>query len=943
MRKLLWVLAALACAAFSQAATGSISGTVLDPQHQAVPGAKVTVTSTSLTVARTVMADASGKYLAAQLPPGGYSLTAVAPGLRMRRPQAVTLGVGGSIQANLAVELAQSGQEVSVSASGPTVEGQTVAPAADVDSARVANVVAGLTVTYLPNRDRDFTEFGALAAGAQTSRQGLEVDGQRAAATQVEVDGSDFSDPLEGGVRGGRDGGFFFPQTVVQEFSLDHAGVNADVGGTNGGFLNVATKEGSNRLHGEQFYIIRPAAWTGRDAFGHSLSDTQNEFGASIGGALIKDKLFFYVGGEQDFVHVPYYTAFQPQAAGGPAIPASLAALQGQTVGHNDPTALSLRLDYLLDASNTLNLEGTYNRVQYSDVNPGSTQVWTSASNGDSLAGQSDWIHADLSSTLGPATNQLLAQWAGDRRDLMPNVFSPEIVINGFGTLGGDGLGPHRFVSNQRGISDDLAWSWHGHLFHFGGSFAHDPATEFQQANLEGRYDFNSLADFIADAPRRYQQTFAAAPGSLQYQGSVERGGYYIYDRIPLQENLTLTAGLRWDGQWNPQPVRPNPAIPGTSAISNDLGQWQPRAGLAWNPKHDTVVRISGGLYDAPTPATYFQRVLTDNGLNAVVADSAYDPQVLALATGNPGLSSVPAGLATPAALVASIAPGFRNPRSFQAAASLQQKLNRRVDVTTGYSHNSSWDLERVVDANLSSPTLEPSGMPVFPQTRPLPAVGQLLRTESTAHSTYDGWLTSADFQLPYSLGLAANYTLARTRDDASAQGPFGVVSALNPFNLAADAADSNQDVRHNFNISGTDRLPLGFKINPIFIVHSGEPYTPIIGFDTQNDGNDLNDRAILNGQVAGRNSFRQPAMYGLDLRFVKDFTLPGRGHHLDLFLDVFNLTNHGNKMFGPEGLSWYGTAASPVFSAGLPLFAASTNGMGGPRQIQFTARLVGF
>src|SRR6185437_9674054 len=128
--------------------------------------------------------------------------------------------------------------------------------------------------------------------------------------------------------------------------------------------------------------------------------------------------------------------------------------------------------------------------------------------------------------------------------------------------------------------------------------------------------------------------------------------------------------------------------------------------------------------------------------LNAVVADSDYDPQVLALARLGPGLTSIPPGLTTPAALVDSIAPSFRNRRSFQAAGSLQQKLNRRVDVTTGYSHNSSWDLERVVDANLSAPALDASGMPVFPSTRPLPAVGQFLRTESSAHSTYDGWLT---------------------------------------------------------------------------------------------------------------------------------------------------------------------------------------------------------
>ena len=68
--------------------------------------------------------------------------------------------------------------------------------------------------------------------------------------------------------------------------------------------------------------------------------------------------------------------------------------------------------------------------------------------------------------------------------------------------------------------------------------------------------------------------------------------------------------------------------------IPNDLSQWQPRLGVAWNPASNTVVRLSAGLYDAPTPATYFQRVFTDNGLNTVVADSYYDPQVLSLVIG---------------------------------------------------------------------------------------------------------------------------------------------------------------------------------------------------------------------------------------------------------------------------------------------------------------------
>ena len=79
-------------------------------------------------------------------------------------------------------------------------------------------------------------------------------------------------------------------------------------------------------------------------------------------------------------------------------------------------------------------------------------------------------------------------------------------------------------------------------------------------------------------------------------------------------------------------------------------------------------------------------------------------------------------------------------------------------------------------------------------------------------------------------------------------------------------------------------------------------PYTPVIGFDTQNDGNDWNDRAIVNNKVVARNSARQPAFFNLDLRFVKDFALRGEGRHLDLFMDIFNITGAGNRNFGPEG-----------------------------------------
>ena len=272
----------------------------------------------------------------------------------------------------------------------------------------------------------------------------------------------------------------------------------------------------------------------------------------------------------------------------------------------------------------------------------------------------------------------------------------------------------------------------------------------------------------------------------------------------------------------------------------------------------------------------------------------------------------------------------------------MEQQLNAKVSVSAGYVRNSTWDLPRAINTNLNPPAVDSTGLPVFPGTRPNPAIGQLLLIQSNAHSGYDGLLLTANLQLPHRSQLMANYTLARTRDDDTTIDAFRPPSVLNPFNLAAERGYSSLDVRNNFNLSAVTNLPLGFKFNPVIVTRSGFPYTPIVGFDLQRDSNDFNDRAILSGKVAERNSLRQPSFFNLDIRFVKDFTLPGEGHHLDLFMDVFNVTGASNRYF-PDGVSLFGTAASPVFTAGQPLYAPDTTRFGSARQVQFTARLVAF
>jgi hypothetical protein len=185
-----------------------------------------------------------------------------------------------------------------------------------------------------------------------------------------------------------------------------------------------------------------------------------------------------------------------------------------------------------------------------------------------------------------------------------------------------------------------------------------------------------------------------------------------------------------------------------------------------------------------------------------------------------------------------------------------------------------------------------------------------------------------------------ANYTLARNMDDDSNEHLFRRETALNPFNVAPEWAYSKNDVRHSFNFNALADMPGGFTAGAIFFARTGTPYTPIIGFDTQNDANDENDRAIVNGHVVGRNSARQPSFFNLDVRLLKAFHF-GNSRQLELIVEAFNVTRATNLNFGPDAISPSGTAAQPVATAGQPLFAPSTARFGGPRQVQLGMRMV--
>jgi hypothetical protein len=398
---------------------------------------------------------------------------------------------------------------------------------------------------------------------------------------------------------------------------------------------------------------------------------------------------------------------------------------------------------------------------------------------------------------------------------------------------------------------------------------------------------------------------------------------------------------VRWEGQWNPQPKRPNPAIPQTAVIPNDLNMWQPRLGLSWSPgaSNRTVARLSAGLLSARTPANLFQRVTTDNGITTVAVDSRTDATVLNVLTFPNPLTSLPAGTKVVAPRVFGFFGNFVNPQSAQFSAEVEHSLTNDVKFSVGYIRNSTWHLQRRLDRNLFAPTINSFGMPIYPTTRPNPTIGVLSLNESSAHSSYDGLLLSLTKRFARRFQLQTNYTYSTSYDDDSNERNFSRELSLNVFDLRPERAYSKQDIRHNFNTNLLVSLPWNVTLAGIMIARSGVPYTRVTGSDTQNDANDDNDRAIVNGVVSARDGQRQPNFFDLDIRLIKRFKL---GEHRALLFSAegFNVTKHANRNFGVDAISIFGTTPNvPGAAADLALFAPSTARYGGPLQLQLGIR----
>jgi hypothetical protein len=276
-------------------ATGQISGTVKDQSGAVLPGVELTATQTETGVVRTVITNETGSYVLANLPIGPYRLEAALPGFRTFVQTGIVLQVNGSPVVNPTLEVGQVTEQVEVQANAALVETR---------SAGVGTVVENTRILELPLNGRAVVELVALA-GAATPAPILDGNGGRDPFTKGNVsvaggmhtglvhtlDGAYHNNPYTNGYMP-----LPFPD-ALQEFKVETGATGAQTGMKSSGSVSLVTKSGTNQIHGDGFEFVRNGIFNARNAFASKRdSIKRNQFGGTIGGPIMKNKMFFFGG-----------------------------------------------------------------------------------------------------------------------------------------------------------------------------------------------------------------------------------------------------------------------------------------------------------------------------------------------------------------------------------------------------------------------------------------------------------------------------------------------------------------------------------------------------------------------------------------------------------------------------------------------------------------------
>ena len=703
----LLVLALCAVALAQSTTAGAIGGVVSNPNKEVVPGASVTVRNAETNKEDSATTDDQGRFKVVNLQPGTYVVTINSPGFSPYTNERVVVEVGRetSLEAALAVGAITS-----------TVDVSAEAPVINTTQQDFSTNINQTSINELPINGRRASSFVLLTPGAVPDGDfGLvSFRGISGLLNNSTVDGGNNNQAFFAEEAGRTRISSSISQAAVREFQVNTSNYSAEYGRAAGGVVNTVTKSGTNDFHGGLFYYLRDNDLGARNPrgfnplTGEALKpvDRRHQFGGTIGGPIVQDKLFFFFSYDQQKRDFPAIAQFSSGTFLNTINTANLTApsrglttaqitaardfllsVSGETPRRQDSYLLLPKLDWIINESHAFSF--TYNRLR--NDSPNGVQTAATITRGRSSFGDDfvdiDYGIARLSSTFSPTVVNEARVKVGKEDNYqfstppLPgepttglNGRSPSVAITGGLTFGKPNFleRTHNPLEKNYQFTDNVTLTSGNHTIKFGGDFLRTNDVLDNLFQEGGVYSYNNINDFIVDytnwttngalrtaggvcststrlAGRCYTNNFAQGFGQPRFEFDTTDLAFYVQDDWRWSPRLTVNLGLRYEVELMPEPQIPNPTFPQTNQFPTDTNNFGPRGGFAYDVTGDGKTSVRGGI------GVYYGRLINSTISNAITNTGVDRGQVQfsinPASTGTPAPPIFPNVIPTPASV----------------------------------------------------------------------------------------------------------------------------------------------------------------------------------------------------------------------------------------------------------------------------------------------------
>lgn len=822
--------------ALAQATGSAISGFVKDSSGAVIAGVTVAATSVETGSTRSVQTDSQGRYRVGELLPGTYQVSATMSGFSKQTRKNVVLSVGQEQALNFDLPLGAVEQEITVTEALPVVETAT---------ASVAALVSQEVLRELPLNGRSFTDLITLQSGAyaptnaaqSTNQYGngpqLSVAGARSDSNNFMIDGTDmngFSNNTPGSAAGVQLG-----VDAIREYQVISSNPKAEYGRNAGGIINAVSRSGTNELHGSAFEFLRNSALDARNFFDVREAPRptsvppfrRNQFGATLGGPIQKEKTFFFLAYEalrqsltQTFTYtVPNadahrgvlptgtvqinprilpYLALYP-VPNGPDIGGGIGNYIAPVFQPTDDNFGSARIDHNFSASDFF--FGRYTVDRGHSISPSNFLSYYELSTVNQyFTLQEDHIFsAAMLNTFRGGFNR--SQDLGLPGQVPGGASLGFVTGQAMGQLGVGSLstmGPAPLLAGNQAAtafqySDDLTYTRGPHTMKFGTLIERFQWNSDRPTYIQGTVSFTNLMSFLQDGPSGFNSTLQIPPSDTVRGMRSTLVGFYGQDDYRVTPNLLLSFGLRWEFTLGMNEVNNKtyhmargPLLSNLSDLvhgswQNHIRMFQPRLGFNWSPGGNQKTALSGGI------GIFHNQLLN----NAQISFRAQIPVYIRGSITNGNVSTTfPNLLAAFAANNANFLEtrywdydNFKTPTLYRANFGVQRQLPGEVALRVGYVGSLGRHLGRRQQLNVfPQPVTLADGTLFFPCgpaasaacPNPVPNVinpnfAGIEWMSSDVNSRYNALNVSVEKRFSRGLTFKTSYTWSKSIDDQSA------------------------------------------------------------------------------------------------------------------------------------------------------------------------------